>query len=87
MTGLVHKRGGKHINPREQLPPAPIVADRPLSPKVTVMVEAGCLVTNDHSHGGHDEQNPDDGLLSPNAAELMRALAELGVQTDLEATE
>lgn len=48
--------------------------------KVSLFCDGEKIVTNDHTHGPHDESNPDDGEISPVAIALGEALKKLGMQ-------
>lgn len=48
---------------------------------VSLFCDGEKIITNDHTHGPHGPDNPDDGVLSPFAIALAAALKELGIES------
>jgi hypothetical protein len=52
-------------------------------PNPQIFVEPGRIVVNDGTHGPHDDENPDDGTLSPFSVALGEALKQLGFEVQI----
>lgn len=55
-----------------------------MTTKLTLLIKPGEIISNDHTHEGHDENNPDDGSTSAAALELAVALARQGIEATVE---
>lgn len=53
--------------------------------RVSLFCDGEKIITDDHTHGPHNESNPDDGVLSPFAVAFAEALKKLGFETSVRA--